>query len=1016
MMSHFLKRCGVILAFFISANSVAQTISGKVSDDTGPLPGASIVEKGTTNGTQTDFDGNFVLDLSNSNATLVVSYIGYSSQEITLNGNTQFNIILETDSQSLDEVVIIGYGQTQNKRTVSQAVNTISSNRIAALPVARPESALQGTAPGIVVVQNSGAPGSPLTIRLRGTATPGNSQPLFLVDGIQVPNIDFVNPSDIQSISTLKDAAASAIYGARAANGVVLVETKKGRRNTDKITVSIDGYTGFQDRVNTPDLMNTSQYVEYYNQYQTRVGGNTIAAADIPRLPNTNWYDVLYDNSSPKSFLNASVQGGGEKSNFLVSGSIFDQQGLIGGDAGKSGFERKTLNLNFGTEVVKNVNLNIGANLIRNTRQRLPGENDDTVGAGNPFNQLASLLPLFPVLDDAGNPFDVSAQNGPADVNGIAIPKINGPFNPIIPIEYSTIEDISDIKLFNIGASWNIMSDLTFNLGASYFENLTNTKSFQEAFDFRGDTVPNGVASLGTGTNQLDETQSNSRWSQIDATLTHKFDGLPDAHNLEMIVGTSFYERKFETFSRQAQGLLVNNFGDANFAQVGDQTNIITPFPDFSTKERLIAYFGRALYNYKEKYLFSASLRADASSKFGPGNRTGYFPSLSAGWVLSEEDWFGNNLFDLFKIRGSWGISGVDNIADDQYRATFSANSGSVISNQFIVGLNQNVLPNQDIKWEETTQANIGLDANLLNNSLGITLDYYTNTTNDILLNVGGSTAIGIPLAAQNVGEVKNSGFEALISYRKKYGSGFGWNANFNIAFNDNEVKDLGGLSALTSGTTLVFASPVSATSEGESIASFFGFKSNGVDSDGELIFEDLNGDGTINADDRQIIGNPLPDFTYGFNFGANYKGFDFSTFFYGSQGNDIFDATVRNDFAFSNRPASYLNNGIINVLGNVNESATLGEVSDFYVKDGSFLRLRTITLGYSIPDKFISNIGLSRARFYLTGENLFVITDYDGADPEIGQQNAANSLDIGIDRGFYPAPKTILFGFQLQF
>lgn len=1015
-MLHLLKRCAVFVTLLVCSTSIAQTVTGKVSDNTGPLPGASIIEKGTTNGTQTDFNGNFSLNVSNADAVLMVSYIGYTSQEIALDGRNTLSILLEADAQSLEEIVVIGYGQSQNKRTSSQAVNTISSDRIAALPIARPESALQGTAPGIVVVQNSGAPGSPLTIRLRGTATPGNSQPLFLVDGVQVPNIDFLNNSDVQSMSTLKDAAAAAIYGARAANGVVLVQTKKGRRNTDKITVSIDGYTGFQDRVNTPDLMNTAQYVDYYNQYQTRVGGTTIASSDVGNLPDTDWYDVLYDSSAPKSFINASLSGGGEKTNFFVSGSLFDQQGLIGGDSGKSGFERKTLNLNFNTEVVKNVSLNIGANLVRTTRQRLPGENDDTVSAGNPFNQLVSLLPLFPVLDDAGNPFDVSAQNGPAEVNGIAIPKINGPFNPIIPIEYSTIEDIADIKLFNIGASWNIKSDLKFNIGTSYFENLTRSKTFQEAFDFRGGSVPSGLASLGTGTNQLDESVANSRWSQFDATLTYSFAQLPDNHNLEVIVGSSYYERKFETSARQAQGLLVNNFADANFAQVGDQTNIITPFPDFRNEERLIAYFGRALYNYKEKYLFSASLRADASSKFGPGNRTGYFPSFSTGWVLSEEDWFGNAIFDLFKIRASWGVSGVDNIADDQYRATFSANSGSVINNQFIVGLNQNVLPNQDIKWEETTQANIGLDANLFNNTLGITLDYYNNTTNDILLNVGGSTAIGIPLAAQNVGEVQNSGFEALVSYRKRYENGFRWNADFNIAFNNNEVKDLGGLSSLTSGTTLVFASPISATFEGEPIAGFFGFKSTGVDTNGELIFEDLDGDGSITTDDRQIIGNPLPDFTYGFNLGANYKGFDFSTFFYGSQGNDIYDATVRNDFAFSNRPVSYLNNEVINVLGNVNESTTLGEVSSFYVKDGSFLKMRTVTLGYSLPESLIENIGFSRVRLYLTGENLLVFTDYDGADPEIGQQNLANTLDIGIDRGFYPAPKTILLGFQFQF
>lgn len=997
----------------------AQGVSGKVTDESNnPLPGVNVILKDTQNGTTTDFDGNYSLDNVASNTILQFSFVGFKTQEISVDGRETINVTLEADSEALDEVVVLGYGQTQNKRTASQAINTISSDRIAALPVARPESALQGTAPGIVVVQNSGAPGSPLTIRLRGTATPGNSQPLFLVDGVQVPNIDFVNPSDIQSISTLKDAAASAIYGARAANGVLLVETKKGRRKADKVTVSIDGYTGFQDRVNTPDLMDTRQYVQYFNEYQNRVGGTlTIAESDIANLPNTNWYDVLYDESTPKSFINASVSGGGEKSNFFASGSLFDQSGLIGGDAGKSGFNRKTVNLNFNTEVVKNVNLNLGASIIRNTRQRLPGENDDTVSAGNPFNQLASLLPVFPVFDDAGNPFDVSAQNGPSQVNGISIPKINGPFNPLIPLLFSTIEDKSDIKMFNAGISWDVLEDLKLNVNASLYENLTNSKSFQEAYDFRNSSVPNGLASLGTGLNQLDIADSKSRWSQFDATITHTFDNLGSDHNLEVIVGTSFYERRFTTGSRQAQGLLVNDFGSANFSLVGDQTDIIVPFPDFTAKERLIAYFGRALYNYKEKYLFSASLRADASSKFGPGNQTGYFPAFSAGWVLSEEDWFGDSsVFDLFKIRGSWGISGVDNIADDQYRATFSPNSGSVINNQFVVGLNQNVLPNSDIKWEETTQANIGLDINAFNNTLGITLDYYNNKTDDILLNVGGSTSLGIPLAAQNVGEVVNSGFEALVSYRRNYESGFAWNANFNIAFNDNEVKDLGGLSSLPSGNTLVFASPISSTQEGESIASFFGFRTTGIDSNGELIFEDINNDRQINADDRQIIGNPLPEFTYGFNLGANYKGFDFGAFFYGSQGNDIYDATVRNDFAFSNRPVSYLNNGLINVLGNVSESTTLNEVSDFYVKDGSFLKLRTVTLGYSLSDSVFERIGLSRARFYITGENLFIITDYDGADPEIGQQNASNSLDIGIDRGFYPAPKAVIFGVQLQF
>ena len=1005
-----------VVSFCVCLLGNAQTtITGKVADKVGPLPGASVIEKGTTNGTQTDFEGNFTLSVSSSNASLVVSYIGYKSKEIDLNGLTVVQVILEEDAQALDEVVILGFGRAQNKRTVSQSVATVSSEKIASLPISRPEAALQGTTPGVVVVQNSGSPGSPLTIRLRGTASPGNAQPLILLDGVQIPDMSFINPSDIGSITTLKDAAASAIYGARSANGVLLIESKKGRRNTDKIQVSVDGYTGFQERINTPELMNTAQYVQYYNEFQSAAGGTLIDASSIGQLPDTNWYDVLFDDSPMKSFLNASVMGGDQRSRYFISGSIFDQEGLIGGEADKSGFNRKTINLNFSTDLYENLSLRVGANLVRINRRRLPGENDDTVGAGNPFNQLGSLLPLFPVFDDAGNFYDVSAQNGPNSVNGISIPGINGPFNPLIPLEFSTIDDRTDNRFLNIGAAWEIVDDLTLDVGYGYYENITRTKVFQEAYDFRGGSVPNGLASLGNGNNQLDVTNFRNNTSQVNATLKYALNDLGAGHNLQFLTGVQFIEENGSISARQAQGLEKNTFAEANFAVVGDQSAIVTPFPDFEGQERILGFFGNVDYNFQEKYLFTASLRADSSSKFGPDNQTGYFPSFSAGWVTSEEDFFNASWINLFKLRGSWGITGIDNIPNDQFRQLFGINANSIIGGANATGYSQLFLPNPDVKWEETTQSNIGIDMNAFGNTLGITLDYYNNKTDDILLPVGVPSFAGLPAASRNIGEVTNKGFEALLTYRNSFDNGFSFNIGLNLAVNDNEVTNLAGTNPLTDGETLVFADPITITQEGESIASFFGLKTNGVDANGDLIFVDINSDGQINAEDRTIIGNPLPDFTYGINLGANFKGFDFSAFLFGSQGNDIFDATVRNDFAFSNRPASYLNNGVRNVLGNV-AGSTLANVSDFYVKDGSFLKARTITLGYSLPEGVLESINMDKVRFYITGENLFVITDYDGADPEIGQANSLSSLDIGIDRGFFPSAKAIIFGFQFQF
>jgi TonB-dependent starch-binding outer membrane protein SusC len=1006
-MKNYLFKIVFSVFLMTTVNSFSQNVTGIVTSNSGPLPGVNINVKGTNVQATTDFDGKFTIKFDASSGVLLFNYVGFDSRELTVTQNQNVKIIMVENINSLDQVVVVGYGQTQNKKKISTAVGSISSSQIVELAVARPEAALQGTTPGVTVVQTSGSPGAPLTVRLRGAASIGASSPLYLVDGQQVPNIGFINPDDIKSMNILKDAASSAIYGARGGNGVILVETKTGRRNSAKPTITIDTYTGFQSLGNKPDLMDKDAYVTYLNDFRTKNPGNgtPLTPAEISKLPNTDWYDEVF-KTTPMTSLSSSVSGGGENYSYSLSGGIFDQKGMVGGNEGKSGYQRKNMKLNFETDITSNFNLDMGVNLVSVERDYL-FENQSGTGVSI-MNFVNSIPSIYPTHDpnDASVPFGMGNQNGVV-VNGVPLPSVGAVANPFLALIITNNKTISDITNANIKGTWKVAKDLKIAGTFYHYKENAFDKQFTPSFDYSSQQYVNVNATLR-------ETRYENKLTQFDANAAYKFSNLGD-HHLDLLAGMSVYESSFGTSSQNGVGFFTNDFDSTNFGTIRNTSGITSAVP-YAFDTALVGYYGKVNYDYANKYLLTGTLRADSSSNFGANNRTGVFPSFSGGWVMSEESFLKNvEAIDLLKFRASWGINGSDNINPFQYSTVLNTGSGTNFGGNNVPGLTPAFLPNPNVKWEEVSQTNFGLDINAFDNSFGITFDYYIKKTSDMLIPIGVPLLSGYPAPATNIADMENRGFELLLSYRKTYTNGFSWDISANLAKNNNEVTSLGNNGQpLVGGTgTFIFNDPITLTTEGHSIAGFYGYQVDHKDADGKLVYKDTDGVPGITTADKTYIGSALPDFTYGLNLGAAYKNFDFNAFLYGSEGNDIFDATVRTDAGYTNRKSSYSSNGVVNTLG---FGLTDSQVSDFYVKDGSFLKLKTVSIGYSLPSSLIDKLKMSKLRLYVTGQNLWVSTKYDGADPEIGESGANNSLDMGIDRGFYPQARTILMGLQVKF
>ncbi|MEJ1222305.1 SusC/RagA family TonB-linked outer membrane protein [Sediminicola sp. 1XM1-17] len=1003
-----MKIRGILLLFtflMFQAAAFAQnniTIRGSVEDTEGvPLPGASIVVKGTQQGTQTDFDGNFILDNVSPSASLVISYIGFITKEMAVAGKTSLSIVLEADAQALDEVVLIGYGSMKSKDLTS-AITTIKSEELAATPTGQAMQALQGKVAGLQVI-NSGGPGQSPTIRVRGIGSydSGASGPLYVVDGMFFDNIDFLNTADITSISILKDASAAAIYGVRAANGVVLIETKSGTYNK-KAEITYDGYTGYQVAQNVLKVANAEQFTtialesgsapdaQFILNAMQRYGRSRVN----PNVPdvNTDWYDEIM-RTAPIQNHSFGVTGGSEDATYAIGANYFSQEGIL-----KMRNEYERFNLRSKIDFKVNDWLTVGGNTVISNATRYDAED-------SAWRQAYFAVPILPVLDPLNTDATPIAYANAQDLG------YRGGQNPFPTLDFS--ENRSKIRnvLANFYAQFELVPDkLTFKTAYNHNFETREKREVRLPF-FIGNNFQREDASLFKG----NETYSNQIW---DNTLTYT-DSF-GKHNLSVLLGGSFRDESFEQL--RARGLNFPLSGEEAYYLDLAQTIVNEDVGDDGRREYGLSYFSRVSYNYDNKYLLYGTFRADGTNKYQ--EKWGYFPTIGAGWVLSEESFMEDNgLFDFLKLRGSWGQLGNDNVPGSE---------GSITSQVVTTALGDTMFSGvstssdfTSLKWEVTEEINAGLSAAIFNNQLSIEADYYVRDTKDAIIPVQRPLIPGS--IRKNVGEIRNSGFELALNWNKKVNDDFTYSIGGNFSTLKNEVLDLGGQAFIDAGTAEFRQRSII----GESIFAFYGREIAGVyqnDAEiqadpvavannlapGDFKYKDLDGNGEINDDDRTVLGSFLPSYSFGFNIGVAYKGFDLSASAIGQGGNKILnrkrgeviftnDTNIDRDFAINRWHGEGTSNSYPSAAGI--RKGWNQRLNDYFIEDGDFFRIQNITFGYTINKKK-TNPNLPDIRLYVTAEKPLTVFSYNGFNPEVPN---------GVDNQTYPIPSVYTFGVNIK-
>ncbi|TXG38641.1 SusC/RagA family TonB-linked outer membrane protein [Seonamhaeicola maritimus] len=990
-------------------------ISGVVSDESGqPLTGANILVKGTTSGAQTDFDGNYSISAA-GDATLVVSYLGFITQEVAINGRSQINVTLAEDASQLDEVVIIGYG-TAKKSDLTGAVSVVGSKDIEKYTYSDASQALQGRVAGVSVQSQGGAPGAGSNILIRGASSFTNNEPLYVIDGMITGSMSSIAPQDIASVSVLKDASALAIYGSRAANGVVIITTKKGKGG--KINISLDTSYGVQKVINTFDWADVNQYVQIVNRANDNDGSARYPANDSQFDPSysSNLYDESLRTAEVKN-TNVRVTGGGENTNYSLSFTQFENEGIVK----FSDFKRQTLRANAGI-----------------TKGRFKLEN--TIGltrtVNNPnnyFNKERNLLPTIRLKDDDGN-----WSTSDLDARGVSgtLGTFYGQGTIINELGWAAEQDRTNTRnslLGNIAMSYEIIDGLTYkiNLGLDHFN--ANNYTF----------TPLVPVIVGNGGNdnqsRLQETNTTFTSTLVEHTLNYN-KSFGD-HNIDLIAGFTEQKTHSRSLGVDARDFPNNDIRVASAAQ----TYVEVPSNDVTTA--IHSYLGRLKYNFADRYLLTASVRQDRSSLFKEGFRDATFPSAAIGWNVSNEP-FMEGFDDLtnIKFRASYGEVGSNNV--NAYQTDFVIDFFS----EYILGENQQRetgyaitrMVNPLISWETTKTINFGLEFDALDGKLSVTMDYFKNEVEDILLSAPPVFYSGFGNNfPQNIATIENKGLEFLATYRDNIGD-LSFSATANFAAITNEVTSLGSSTRLVQGSFTSNTINSLEITPGRPVSSFFGWVVDGIyQSDaeataandqkgnpraGDLRFKDIDGDGDIDDDDQTALGSGIPDFEYGLNLSAEYKNWDLNLFFNGVSGNKILNGTkYRGYFDFNgNYFADALNawtpsNTNTNIPRNTQADPGFNRrMSDFYLENGSFLRLRNAQIGYSIPSDILDKVKLSKARLYLSATNLFTITDYTGYYPEVGRNGRSSNgravLNTGIDEGSYPTPRTFQLGLQVSF
>ena len=995
------------------AHSYAQGIdvSGNVQDPSGmPLPGVNVLVKGTSKGAVTDFDGNFTITNVEVGATISFSYIGYLSKDIMVTDSTALSVILEEDVAQLSEVVVIGYG-TQTKKEITGAVSVVGSETIEKLKPTRIEQALQGQVAGVNITTNTGSPGGASTISIRGVSTNGDSRPLILVDGNVVEDLSVINPSDIESMNVLKDATAG-IYGVRAANGVILITTRTGRKEMP-LTVEYNAWAGFQETTRKLPVLNATEYAVIVNEGYA-AAGSTPPFSDISGLGvGTDWQDEVFE-AAPIMNHNIALRGGKEKSSYSYSSSFLTQDGIVGGK--KSNFTRFTNALTYNLDFLENFKFKSGLTLTRTKKNNLP---ESTLGSVL-FNAV-NMAPTIPVRDETG------AYSLANDLGAEVI-------NPLAQMA-NTHNRTKVMKLFGFGGlSYNFLDNFTAEANIQFNYSEVDGYVF-DPIDFYG---------IGKVFNTLTSEVSEN----FDIYRDYTFDGFikyentfNDTHKLNVLLGTSVFKTTGVFSGRRGRNIRNN---DPNYARVdlaSEQEDIYAERgsnPKFDG--RLLSYFARLQYDFKGKYLLSAVIRRDGSTRFGPGNKFGYFPSGSIGWVVSDEDFMSDsNVFDLLKLRASYGILGNDRIGDYRFVSLLTGEGtyffGGNDEEDEVFGKASGGIANPEIKWEKQKTLDIGVDMRILNNKVDITADYFQRRTEDLLVSpqVSGLLGTGAPPVV-NAGIVENTGIEFAIGYSDTIGEEFKFNINYNVTAIQNEVIAVSGEGEYLEAGGFGISQPVIARMEaGFPLGYFVGYQTDGVfqtqdevdnaavtslgAQPGDFRFVDQNNDDIIDLDDRVNLGNPIPDATMGLNISFDYKNFDFSAYAFASLGNEIVRNYERNQQRV-NKPIWYLDRWTGPGSTDAAPRQTIGTnpntlFSDYYVEDGSFVRLQNIQLGYTFSNNAPDDAKIDKFRVYVSANNLFTLTEYQGYDPTAG---TGIPLGGGIDQGIYPSARTFLLGINVKF
>ena len=1055
-----------------NVQQATKKVTGTVSDSQGPVIGASVVEKGTSNGVVTDFDGNFTLNVK-PGATIVISYIGYTTKEIVVGNQSNLKVTLEEDNAALDEVVVIGYG-VQKKKLVTGATVQVKGEDIAKMNTTSALEAMQSSTPGVQITSSSNQPGKGYKVYIRGIGTTGNSSPLYVIDGVAGASIDDINPADIETIDVLKDAASAAIYGARAANGVILVTTKQGKAG--KIEISYNGAVGWSNAYKRPQLLNASQFMTIIDEYTFNTSGQKMdwsgyVPQDIITKVNsgwsgTDWWGAFENKNALQQNHSITLTGGSDRSKFAMSYTYTGNEGIMGGDQA-SYYKRHTIRMNSDHVLLKIKDLDvitIGENLSISYNK-----NHDLAEDGMYWSYIHSLLqtsPLMPQYAYNGDiyyyqDFDGTVKYGQGWNSSLFS-------NPWENLTHGGFNSLAESRAINTNATafmvvqpikglrWR--SQFNYNWSSSAYRNYNEPRS--SGYGNATSVVYSANQSSGLNTN----------WS-IENTLTYDF--IIGAHKLSAMVGQTYQST---AWSFNIGGSNKVNYGEqlatlkgwdsawlSNFKLVNVPDLTLTGKPN--DEEYLASWFGRLTWDWNETYMATVTLRYDGSSIFTDGKRWGWFPSVSAGWVISNEKFMEStkSWLDFLKIRASWGQNGNKDISKYQYLATialsgesgdsgykFGSNMETSTSGTPHTGAYANIVPNPDLTWETSEQLDFGLDARFLNSRLGLTFDWYKKTTKDWLIGGNLLAIYGTNPAAINGGDVKNTGVEIALSWNDRIGKDFRYNASVNFTTNKNEVTRIandnhyinGPSGVLSQGTEYIYRAE-----EGKPIGYFYGMSYSGIWQNqeqidaarkagkavldgaqpGDCIWDDWNGDGVITYGegkdcDRHEIGNPNPDVMLGINLGLTWKGLDFSVNGAGAFGQQI----MRSYRSFSDAPYQNYDTTILNRwIGEGTSSdqprisSTGSEntnwVSNRYMEDGDYFKIKTVTLGYDFKHLWKS-CPFQQLRLYVQAQNLHTFTKYTGLDPEIGNTAGGEGWASGIDLGLYPPSRTYLVGASIKF